>query len=234
MRPFLKRQQRGQGGIERKDWPDDGIYRRGVLLGRDLPQSVLARPCRLALPRAPRAARRPHARPRASTNPRRRSASCARSAGWRPFPNRPCVRPSNSTIPITKSCSASRKRTDPIIPLVEKLLAEQPEGRGRLLIGDDPISPNPKLNNCFKGWQAAKHQWIVLADSNVLAPKDYLQQMLVRLHARCRPGLFAAARRHGRRASRARLECAFLNSYPGALAILPPTRSAWATPRARA
>ena len=106
-----------------------------------------------------------------------------------------------------------QKKNDPIIPLVEKLLAEQPEGRGRLLIGDDPISPNPKLNNCFKGWQAAKHQWIVLADSNVLAPKDYLQQMLARFTPEHRTGVLAPARDHAAGRLRAEMECAFLNSF---------------------
>ncbi|WP_298429235.1 ceramide glucosyltransferase [Rhodoblastus sp.] len=105
-----------------------------------------------------------------------------------------------------------QKKTDPIIPLVEKLLAEQPEGRGQLLIGDDPISPNPKLNNCFKGWQAAKHQWVVLADSNVLAPRDYLQQMLVRFRPDvglvCSPPLGVWPQGFN-----AQLECAFLNSF---------------------
>ena len=105
-----------------------------------------------------------------------------------------------------------QKKNDPIIPLIEKLLSRQPEGRGRLLIGDDPISPNPKLNNCFKGWQAAKHPWIVLADSNVLAPKDYLQQMLVRFTPKvglvCSPPLGVMPQGLG-----AQLECAFLNSF---------------------
>ncbi|MDI9846923.1 ceramide glucosyltransferase [Rhodoblastus sp. 17X3] len=105
-----------------------------------------------------------------------------------------------------------QKKNDPIIPLIEKLLAGQPEGRGRLLIGDDPISPNPKLNNCFKGWQAAQHQWIVLADSNVLAPKDYLQQMLVRFRPDiglvCSPPLGVWPD-----GFRAQLECAFLNTF---------------------
>jgi ceramide glucosyltransferase len=105
-----------------------------------------------------------------------------------------------------------QKKNDPIIPLIDKLLAQQPEGRGRLLIGDDPISPNPKLNNCFKGWQAARHQWIVLADSNVLAPKDYLQQMLVRFSPTvglvCSPPLGVLPL-----GFRAQLECAFLNSF---------------------
>jgi ceramide glucosyltransferase len=105
-----------------------------------------------------------------------------------------------------------QKKNDPIIPLLETLLAEQPEGRGRMLIGDDPISPNPKLNNCFKGWQAARHQWIVLADSNVLAPRDYLQQMLVRFRPDiglvCSPPLGVSPE-----GFRAQLECAFLNSF---------------------
>jgi ceramide glucosyltransferase len=105
-----------------------------------------------------------------------------------------------------------QKKNDPIIPLLEKLLAEQPAGRGRMLIGDDPISPNPKLNNCFKGWQAAKHQFVVLADSNVLAPKDYLQQMLARFTPTvglvCSPPLGVMPQ-----GLRAELECTFLNSF---------------------
>jgi ceramide glucosyltransferase len=105
-----------------------------------------------------------------------------------------------------------QKKNDPIIPLLEKLVAEQPAGRGRILIGDDPISPNPKLNNCFKGWQAARHQIIVLADSNVLAPKDYLQQMLVRFTPKvglvCSPPLGVMPQGFG-----AEMEVAFLNSF---------------------
>jgi ceramide glucosyltransferase len=105
-----------------------------------------------------------------------------------------------------------QKKNDPIIPLLEKLVAGQPEGRGRILVGDDPISPNPKLNNCFKGWQAAKHQFIVLADSNVLAPRDYLQQMLVRFTPTvglvCSPPLGVMPQ-----GMLARLECSFLNSF---------------------
>ncbi|MBB4200652.1 hypothetical protein CCR94_00095 [Rhodoblastus sphagnicola] len=105
-----------------------------------------------------------------------------------------------------------QKKNDPIIPLVQKLIAEQPEGRGRLLIGDDPISPNPKLNNCFKGWRACRHDFIVLADSNVLAPKDYLQQMLVRFAPDvglvCSPPLGVMPK-----GAAAELECAFLNSF---------------------
>jgi ceramide glucosyltransferase len=67
---------------------------------------------------------------------------------------------------------------DPIIPLVERLIAEYPDIPARLLIGDDYVSVNPKLNNCVKGWDAARHSHVVLADSNALPPRDYLQTML--------------------------------------------------------
>jgi ceramide glucosyltransferase len=67
---------------------------------------------------------------------------------------------------------------DPIIPLVERLMAEYPHIPARLLVGDDYVSANPKLNNCVKGWDAAKHRYVVLADSNALPPRDYLQTML--------------------------------------------------------
>src|SRR5262249_7180733 len=73
-------------------------------------------------------------------------------------------------------CVANAK--DPVLPLVRALLAAHPAAHARLLIGDERISTNPKLNNCVKGWNAAVHDWIVLADSNVLMPKDYIQRLL--------------------------------------------------------
>jgi ceramide glucosyltransferase len=101
---------------------------------------------------------------------------------------------------------------DPAAPLARRLMEAHPNISARLLIGDDRPSANPKLNNCIKGWKAAVYDWIILADANVLMPKDYIQ----RLHARWRmhtgivcappigaaPGSFAAE-----------VECAFLNTY---------------------
>ena len=73
-------------------------------------------------------------------------------------------------------CVASAK--DPVVPLVEGLMAERPEAGAKLLVGDDKLSSNPKLNNVLKGWRAARHDWIVIADSNVLMPRDYIQRLL--------------------------------------------------------
>jgi ceramide glucosyltransferase len=72
-------------------------------------------------------------------------------------------------------CAADR--ADPIVPLLHRLMAAHPEIPSRLIVGDERISDNPKLNNCVRGWEAARHDWVVLADSNVLMPPDYLQRL---------------------------------------------------------
>jgi ceramide glucosyltransferase len=101
---------------------------------------------------------------------------------------------------------------DPVLPLVRGLMGAHPAVAAKLLIGDDRISANPKLNNVIKGWRAAAHDWIIIADSNVLMPRDYVQ----RLFASWREdtGLVASppigARPQG---FWAEIECAFLNTY---------------------
>jgi ceramide glucosyltransferase len=101
---------------------------------------------------------------------------------------------------------------DPVIPLVERLLARHPHVSARLLVGDDRVSDNPKLNNVVKGWRAAEHDWIAITDSNVLMPCDYLQRLLATWRSDtglvcsppvgCAPDGFAAE-----------FECAVLNTY---------------------
>ncbi len=73
-------------------------------------------------------------------------------------------------------CAA--RADDGALPLVRRLMAAHPGVPSRILIGDDEINANPKLNNIAKGWAAARHDWIVMADSNVLMPPDYLQRLL--------------------------------------------------------
>src|SRR5487761_649996 len=107
-------------------------------------------------------------------------------------------------------CVASAK--DPVVPFARTLMAENTDAAARLLIGDDRVSPNPKLNNVAKGWRAARHDWIILADSNVLMPSDYIERLFASWRddtglvasppIGCRPdGVWAE------------LECAFLNTY---------------------
>lgn len=101
---------------------------------------------------------------------------------------------------------------DPVIPLVERLIATHPTISARLLVGRDVISANPKLNNLSKGWRAATCEWIVFADSNVLLPPDALS----RLHAKTGDSIGMVCSPPVGRASQgfaSQLECAFLNSY---------------------
>ena len=71
-------------------------------------------------------------------------------------------------------CVASGR--DPVVPVVRNLIAAHPGVKAQLLIGDDRVSSNPKLNNCVKGWRAAAHPFVAIADSNVLMPQDYIQR----------------------------------------------------------
>ncbi|MEH3146421.1 MAG: ceramide glucosyltransferase [Methylobacterium frigidaeris] len=101
--------------------------------------------------------------------------------------------------------------SDPVVPLVSRLMAAHPAVAGRLIVGEEKVGANPKLNNCVRGWEAARHDWIVLADSNVLMPPDYVQQ----LRAAWRPttGVVCSTPVGTRPAGFwAEVECAFLNT----------------------
>jgi ceramide glucosyltransferase len=101
---------------------------------------------------------------------------------------------------------------DPVLLLVQRLIAAHPNVPARVLFGNDQISTNPKLNNTVKGWEAARHEWIVMADSNVLMPRDYVRRLLAAWGPRtglvCSPAIGCAPD-----GAWAELECAFLNSY---------------------
>jgi len=101
---------------------------------------------------------------------------------------------------------------DPIAPLVRGAIASHPGRPARLLIGDDRVSANPKLNNVVKGFHAARHDWMIMADSNVLMPRDYIQRLLARWTPAtgivCAPPIGSRPTSFG-----AEIECAFLNTY---------------------
>ena len=101
---------------------------------------------------------------------------------------------------------------DPVVPVIRRLMAEHPEVTARLLVGRDNVTSNPKLNNLIKGWRAARYDWVVMADSNVLMPPDYIDRLLSGWRPDtgllcappigCMPSGFWAE-----------VECAFLNTY---------------------
>ena len=76
------------------------------------------------------------------------------------------------------------------------------------------ITSNPKLNNVAKGYRAARSEWVVMTDSNLLLPPDYLRTLAATWQSDTglvssppsgiRPGNFWGA-----------VECAFLNTSQG-------------------
>jgi ceramide glucosyltransferase len=107
-------------------------------------------------------------------------------------------------------CAASE--SDPAVDTVRRLMEQHPHVRARLLIGDDRISANPKLNNMLKGWREARYELIVFADSNLMLPPDYLQQVLAAWTPDA--GIVCAPPIGSRPAGFwAEVECAFLNTY---------------------
>jgi len=104
------------------------------------------------------------------------------------------------------------RANDPVVPLVQHLIANHPAKSARLIIGDEKVGANPKLNNCVRGWDASRYDWIILADANVLMPRDYIQRLLASW--RRRTGLVCSMPVGSRPQNLwAELECAFLNTF---------------------
>lgn len=101
---------------------------------------------------------------------------------------------------------------DPVVAVIRRLIASHPTVSARLMIGDERISANPKLNNLVKGWNATTREYTMMVDSNVLMARDCLQQALAvwddDTGLVCSPAQGAAPQ-----GLWAELECAILNTY---------------------
>ncbi len=106
-------------------------------------------------------------------------------------------------------CAA--RADDPVVDIVRRLIAEHQNAPAHLLIGDDHICVNPKLNNLVKGWAATQQPWVVMADSNVLLPTDAIEQLIAAWRADtgavCSMPIASRPKNFW-----AEVECAFLNT----------------------
>jgi ceramide glucosyltransferase len=66
---------------------------------------------------------------------------------------------------------------DPACPAIRAMIADHPEVPAGLLIGNTNVTANPKLNNLAKGVVAARSDWLVMADANLLLAPDYLAEL---------------------------------------------------------
>ncbi|MBE9636620.1 glycosyltransferase [Salipiger mangrovisoli] len=109
-------------------------------------------------------------------------------------------------------CAA--REEDAAVPLVRRLIAEHPHVAARLLIGEQRLTGNPKLNNLFKGVAAARSDALVMTDSNLLLDRDYLSRLVATW--RDDTGLVSAPPAGSRPENFwGAVECAFLNSSQG-------------------
>ncbi|HEU0060898.1 MAG TPA: glycosyltransferase [Hyphomicrobiaceae bacterium] len=118
------------------------------------------------------------------------------------------------TWPETELWFCVASAADPAVAFLERLIAAHAGSNARILIGDNCETANPKLNNLIKGWQAAQGEWIILADSNLLLPPDYVERLLARFTPDaglvCAPPIASQPRGFW-----AEVECGFLNTYQG-------------------
>lgn len=70
---------------------------------------------------------------------------------------------------------------DPVRPLVERLMRRHPDIAARLVVADARIGPNPKINNLALSYRLARHDLILISDSNARAEPELLQHLVCHL-----------------------------------------------------
>jgi ceramide glucosyltransferase len=67
---------------------------------------------------------------------------------------------------------------DPAAYFITHLMAKYPRIRARLFTGEITVGPNPKVNNLVKSYRAARHDWILISDSNISVSRHYLDAVV--------------------------------------------------------
>src|SRR5436309_2892634 len=56
---------------------------------------------------------------------------------------------------------------DPAIPDIKRIIRENPKVDITLIVGEENIGINPKINNLIRGWRKLKHDIVWIVDCNV-------------------------------------------------------------------
>ncbi|HXE10642.1 MAG TPA: glycosyltransferase [Bryobacteraceae bacterium] len=76
---------------------------------------------------------------------------------------------------------AVRAEDDPAVPVVEHLHDRYPDIRSRLLITGDAPYPNAKVFSLSHMTAAASYDWLVMSDSDVNVPRNFLRKLSLEL-----------------------------------------------------
>jgi ceramide glucosyltransferase len=74
-----------------------------------------------------------------------------------------------------------RDADDPAVKVVSRLMAEYPRLDLRLVVSDRLLGTNPKVSNLGNLYEAAKHDVLVVADSDIRVGRDYLRTVVAPL-----------------------------------------------------
>ena len=85
-----------------------------------------------------------------------------------------CARSSNRTTPISKFCSPCATPDDPAIAVAERLRARYPGVPSRLIVTGEPPYPNAKVYSLDRMLAAARHDLLVMSDSDIRVTPDML------------------------------------------------------------
>lgn len=67
---------------------------------------------------------------------------------------------------------------DPALPVIEQLITDFPEKRIRVLLGSDRSATNDKAAKLARLVKEAQHEFVVISDSDVRVPPDYLRTVI--------------------------------------------------------
>ena len=70
---------------------------------------------------------------------------------------------------------------DPAVPVIERLILEFPHQAIRLVLCPKNLGSNAKVSNLIQMLPLAQHAYLVLSDSDVRVPRDYLRQVMAPL-----------------------------------------------------
>jgi ceramide glucosyltransferase len=73
-------------------------------------------------------------------------------------------------------------RNDPAIESVKRLQAEFPQRNIRLVVCEKNLGANVKVSNLAQMLPLAKYEYLIVNDSDIRAPSDYLQRVIQPLH----------------------------------------------------
>lgn len=80
--------------------------------------------------------------------------------------------------PLYELLFCIEEQDDPAVQLVQTLMNKYPQVDAGLFLGGKIVGVNPKINNMHPGYEAAKHEFVMISDSGIKMKDDTLLDMV--------------------------------------------------------